>query len=86
MRWEMLLTRLLALWLATSMVAGNEKLSGSWTIDTPVDSAYNYLVHGEHTGTRSEQHTTPMAITHPSVYRAGWDWACNDRGALTSGV
>lgn len=43
----LLLVVLLTL-LAT--VAGNDKLAGSWTIDTPLDSAYNYLFHAEHTG------------------------------------
>lgn len=32
-------------------VVGNDKLAGSWTIDTPLDSAYNYLFHAEHTET-----------------------------------
>jgi hypothetical protein len=43
-----LLLVLLLILLVT--VAGNNKLAGSWTIDTPLDSAYNYLFHAEHTG------------------------------------
>lgn len=40
-------------------VVGNDKLAGSWTIDTPLDSAYNYLFHAEHTGAPSSY--TPLS-------------------------